>query len=143
MTQIRHIGITNNLEQALHFYKDLLEFKIYKIAEENGECLDNFSALKNVEVTTIKMHDSNNNILELLQYKSHPEKSFNNRARRLSEIGCSHFALTVSDLDSLYKKLTKEGIKFNHPVQVSPDKKVKIAFCRDPDGTLIEMVEEL
>jgi catechol 2,3-dioxygenase-like lactoylglutathione lyase family enzyme len=144
MTQIRHLGITvSNLETALRFYQDLLGFKIHKMALESGECLDNFSALKNVSVTTVKMYDKNKNMLELLHYKSHPEKPFNNRARRLSEVGCSHFALTVSDLDSLYKKLTKEGIKFNHPVQVTPDGKVKVAFCRDPDGTFIEMVEEL
>ena len=39
--------------------------------------------------------------------------------------------------------LTEEGIEFNYPPQTSPDGKVKVAFCRDPDGTLIEMVEEL
>jgi hypothetical protein len=113
------------------------------MADEGGKCLDNFSALRNVDVTTVKMYDNNKNMLELLYYKSHPEKPHNNRERRISEIGCSHFALTVKDLDELYETLTSKGIIFNWPVQVSPDGNVKVAFCRDPDGTLIEMVEEL
>ena len=144
MTNIRHVGLTvSNLQESLGFYVDTLGFKVQKMANEFGECLDNFSALKDVRVVTVKMTDDNNNMLELLCYESHPEKPYNNMVRRITEIGCSHFALTVDDLDSLYDTLIDKGITFNYPVQVSPDGKVKVAFCRDPDGTLIEMVEEL
>lgn len=141
---IRHIGLTvSDLDSSLRFYKEILGFKVKKYAEESGECIDNFSAIKNIDVTTVKMTDKNNNMLELLCYKSHPEKPHNNKVRRITEIGCSHFAMTVDDLDSLYERLLSEGIEFNYPVQTSPDGKVKITFCRDPDGTLIELVEEL
>ena len=34
-----------------------------------------------------------------------------NKFRRLTEIGCSHFALTVDDLDSLYSTLKEQGIE--------------------------------
>jgi glyoxylase I family protein len=144
MTLIRHLGITiTDVERSLKFYVDTLGFKVHKIADESGECIENFSNLKDVSVKTIKMTDSNDNILELLYYESHPEKPYNNKARRLAEVGCSHFALTVDDLDELYKILVAEGTEFNYPVQISPDGNVKIAFCRDPDGTFIELVEEL
>jgi glyoxylase I family protein len=144
MALIRHIGVTiTDVERSLKFYVDALGFKIHKIADESGECIDNFSKLKDIDVKTIKMVDPNNNILELLHYRSHPEKPHNNRERRLSEIGCSHFALTVEDLDGLYERLIGQGIEFNYPIQRSPDNRVKIAFCQDPDGTYIELVEEL
>lgn len=144
MNCIRHLGVTvSDLDKALEFYVDLLGFRVHKMADESGECIDNFSSLKDVAVTTVKMYDNNDNMLELLHYKSHPEPADKNRTRPITEIGCSHFALTVDDLDSLYDSLSGEGIEFNYPVQVSPDGNVKVAFCRDPDGTLIEMVEEL
>ena len=144
MTQIRHIGVTvSNLEKSLNFYTEMLGFEIQKKAHESGECLENFTSLKDVNVTTVKMVDKTKNILELLCFESHPEKPHNNKARRLSEIGCSHFALTVENLDALYEKLVDCGIEFNYPVQISPDGKVKVAFCRDPDGTFIELVEVL
>lgn len=144
MALIRHIGIVvTDIEQSLQFYKDVLGFKILKKADESGTCIDNFLNIQNTNVTTVKMIDPNNNILELLYFNSHPELSDTNKLRRLTEIGCSHFALTVNDLDTLYSTLKEQGIEFNHPPQVSDDGNVKVAFCRDPDGTFIEMVEEL
>jgi|TARA_R110000824_G_C14943052_1_gene650069 lactoylglutathione lyase len=141
---IRHVGIVvTDIEQSLQFYKDVLGFKILKKADESGTCIDNFLNIQNTNVTTVKMIDPNNNILELLYFNSHPELSDTNKLRRLTEIGCSHFALTVNDLDTLYSTLKEQGIEFNHPPQVSDDGNVKVAFCRDPDGTFIEMVEEL
>ena len=144
MAFIRHIGIVvTDLEQSLQFYRDALGFKVLKKADESGTCIDNFLNIQNTNVTTVKMIDPNNHILELLYFNSHPELSDTNKFRRLTEIGCSHFALTVNDLDTLYSTLKEQGIEFNHPPQVSDDGNVKVAFCRDPDGTFIEMVEEL
>ena len=144
MALIRHIGVViTDVEQSLQFYRDVLGFEILKQADESGTCIDNFLNIQNTNVTTIKMIDPNNNILELLYFHSHPEFPDTNKSRRLTEIGCSHFALTVDDLDSLYSTLKEQGIEFNYPPQVSDDGNVKVAFCRDPDGTYIEMVEEL
>ena len=144
MAFIRHIGIVvTDLEQSLQFYRDALGFKVLKKADESGTCIDNFLNIQNTNVTTVKMIDPNNHILELLYFNSHPELSDTNKFRRLTEIGCSHFALTVDDLGSLYSTLKEQGVEFNYPPQVSDDGNVKVAFCRDPDGTFIEMVEEL
>lgn len=144
MSLIRHIGVViTDIEKSLDFYVNTLGFKISKRADESGNCIDNFLSLTNTEVTTIKMSDDNDNILELLYFNSHPEKADNNKNRLLNEIGCSHFALTVTNLDELYSFLNDVNIEFNYPPQISDDGKVKVAFCRDPDGTFIEMVEEL
>ncbi len=143
MANLRHVGITvSSLERSLDFYQNAFGFEVTKMMEESGECLDNFSSIKNILVTTVKMKDSVGNMIELLCYKSHPRsENFN---RMVTEVGCSHIALTVNDLDKLYTKLIEEyDTKFNYPVQVSPDGKVKVAFCKDPDGTLLELVEEL
>ena len=144
MAQIRHVGIViTDIEKSLDFYVNTLSFKILKRADEFGKRIDNFLSLADVEVTTIKMLDDNSNILELLYFASHPDKADNNKNRLLNEIGCSHFALTVGNLDELYSHLSDRDIKFNYPPQTSEDGKVKVAFCRDPDGTFIELVEEL
>ena len=63
--------------------------------------------------------------------------------KKIIQIGISHYALSVDDLDSLYKNLIEEKASFFYEVQTSPDGNVKIAFCRDPEGNILELVEEL
>tara|TARA_B110001454_G_C12484478_1_gene335763 strand:+ start:95 stop:526 length:432 start_codon:yes stop_codon:yes gene_type:complete len=139
---IRHTGIVvTNLEESKKFYCDLLGFKVQKEMDESGEFINNFSDLDDVLVTTSKMTLENGHMVELLKYKSHPEEP--DMLRKITQIGCSHIALTVDDLDETYARLVENGVIFNSPPQYSPDGKAKVTFCKDPDGSLVELVEEL
>ena len=146
MISLRHIGITVvNMEKMQNFYCNLLGCKVLKTMEESGEVIDNFSGLNGIEVTTIKMELPNSGVIELLKYHSPKLNAacLQNIYKKIIQIGISHYALTVSDLDSLYENLTKEGVYFFYEVQTSPDGNAKIAFCRDPEGNILELVEEL
>jgi len=144
MISLRHLGITvDNIEKMENFYCNLLGCEVYKIMQEEGACIDNFSGIENIKVTTSKMNLPGGGLLELLKYHSPANTSFPDQNRQIIEVGLSHLALTVDNLDLLYENLMKEGIVFLYPVQASPDGNVKIAFCRDPEGNLIELVEEL
>ena len=137
--EIRHIGIVvNNMENSLKFYRDLLGLKIIRDMDEHGNYIDNMLSLDNVQVRTIKMSaDIGNTLIELLDFKSHND----NEIRNFYTIGASHVALTVDNLDDLYKHLSENNVKFNAPPQKSSDGLVKVTFCNDPDGTPIELVE--
>ena len=138
---LRHIGITvTDLEESISFYRDVLNFEVQRVMDESGPHIDKFSALSNVKVCTVKMKDRNNNMIELLKYSSHPETANNDQITR---IGCSHFALTVDNLDLLVKKIIERGYSINCEPQFSPDGKVKLTFAKGPDGVLLELVEEL
>ena len=141
ISNIRHTGIVvKDLEKSLNFYRDMLGFQISKQMEETGNCLEAILALKGVKITTVKMMAPDKQMIELLQYQSHIKKE---ELREICDIGISHIALTVSDLDSDYEKLRKKGIQFNAPPQISDDGHVKVTFCRAPEGTFIELVEVL
>ena len=83
----------------------------------------------------------NGDMVELLHYDSHPEEP--DMTRKITQIGCSHIALTVNNLDETYNMLRENDVKFNSPPQHSPDGFAKVTFCKDPDGSLVELVEEL
>jgi catechol 2,3-dioxygenase-like lactoylglutathione lyase family enzyme len=138
---LRHTGITvTDIDESIEFYRDILGFEIIRIMDESGEHIDNFSALSNVEVTTVKMRDKSGGMLELLKYKSHQRQA---EIDDITRIGCSHIALTINNLDLLLDKLDKKGYIINCKPQFSPDGNVKLTFCRGPDGVLLELVEEL
>lgn len=142
MKSVRHFGIVvTDMEKSLKFYRDLLGLKIKVDAIEEGPFIDAISGLKNVKVRTVKMAADDGYLIELLWYKSHPRKRRENND--ICNIGASHPAFTVENLDYEYERLKKNGVKFNCPPQISPDGKAKVTFCYDPDNTPIELVEEI
>lgn len=139
---IRHIGIVvSNLEVSLNFYEKLLGLQVVKLMEEAGEYINNMLVLKDVNVTTIKLAAPDGNLIELLYFHSHPRKF--KKIKQACDIGITHFAIAVDDLNEEYNRLLKAGIKFNAPPQQSPDGYAKVTFCRDPDENLIELVQVL
>ena len=138
---IRHTGIVViDLEASLRFYRDLLGFQIAKQMEESGDYIDNISSIRNIKVTTVKIMAPDGQMIELLQYHSHPREQ---KLREICDIGIIHIAFTVEDLNSEYDRLKGKGVPFNAPPQLSPDDYAKVTFCRAPEGTLIELVEML
>lgn len=140
---VRHLGIVvSDIGRALHFYQDLLGFKIVNINNESGEYIDNLLSLPNTCVTTIKLSASDNEtLIELLDFKSHND--YTAKERHIYSVGASHVAFTVDNLDALYHRLLEAGVRFNASPQLSPDGHVKVTFCYDPDGTPVELVEVL
>ena len=141
---LRHLGITvRDINKSLYFYRDLLGLVVSKDLQEQGVHIDNFSCLKNVQLRTIKLKDVNGMILELLEYRSPASESLvDNFDRPINRMGISHFALTVDNIDEIFNKLLSNGISFNYAVQTVPDNdSIRIAFCRDFEGNLIELVE--
>jgi catechol 2,3-dioxygenase-like lactoylglutathione lyase family enzyme len=140
---VRHFGIvTKDMGKSLHFYCDLLGLKIKKEMLEKGKFIDTILGLKNVKVRTVKMiAKEGSTLIELLEYRSHKGKQRENY--EIFDLGASHLAFTVDNLDKEYKRLKKAGVKFISAPRVSPDGKAKVAFCQDPNYVPVELVEEL
>lgn len=143
MKTIRHFGIVvSDLEKSLHFYRDLLGLTIKRDMLEEGEFIDTILGLQDVRVHTVKMiSQSGDMLVELLEYASHEGKK--REHYEIFDIGASHVAFTVENVDQEYQKLQQEGISFTCEPQVSPDGKAKVTFCFDPDGVPVELVQQL
>ena len=139
--RIRHTGIVvSDLDRALRFYRDLLGLDIKRRMVESGPCIANVLGLPDVVVETVKLGlDDEGTQIELLSFISHSVSA--PEGNRALLIGPTHVALTVANLGDLYAKMFAAGIEFNCPPQDSPDGKVTLTYCRDPDGNLVELVE--
>lgn len=142
ITNIRHTGlVVADLEKALHFWHDLLGFKVEKQMEESGSHIDAMMGLKDVRVTTVKMTVPEGGMIELLCFHSHPDRPVWEGTPYST--GFTHVAMTVDNLDDVYEKLTNAGAIFNALPQHSPDGAVKVIYCKGPEGVLLELVEIL
>ena len=139
---LRHMGlVVKDIDSALHFYTKILGFKVLKDAQENGPFIETILNKPRVDVRTVKMKAGDDNaLLELLYFNNTIDDSC---PHIINQKGFSHMALTVFDVDKTYKDLRGHGIAFVSPPQISADGKAKVAFCRDPEGNLLEMVQEL
>lgn len=143
VTAVRHFGIVvEDLERALRFYRDLLGLKVVRTMEESGVYLDRILGLSDARVTTVKLGtDDGATLVELLKFTSHGDGYA--ATRPIYQIGPSHVAFTVDDLDAAYLTLVGAGIVFTASPQLSPDGYAKLAYCYDPDCTAVELVQVL
>tara|TARA_R110000782_G_scaffold243346_1_gene329880 strand:- start:73 stop:504 length:432 start_codon:yes stop_codon:yes gene_type:complete len=142
MFSLRHVGITvQDMKKSLELYRDYFKFQVVWDEIEEGKFIDGLSGIDDIVVRTVKLKDLNGGMVELLEYESHPQSLEN--LRPIVNIGVSHFAMTVQDLDKTYEDLLKLGLSFNEKPAISPDGGAKVCFGRDFDGTLIELVEVL
>ena len=142
ISKLRHTGIVvRNLNQSIVFY-EALGFKTWKREIEQGQFLETLVDLKNVRVETAKLKAPCGALLELLQYHSHPVQ-MEIFPQPSNQLGCSHIALTVDSIDGALECVQKGGGSLVNPSETAPDGKVRVAYCHDPEGNLLELVEEL
>jgi len=114
-------------------------------AEEYGTYIDKFSDLTGVEVRTIKMESSGGSMIELLYYYNYPDADTSRLPLKykINQVGISHVALTIDSFVALQKEFENGELDFVCPPLQPPGANVLVAFARDPDGNLLELVEEL
>jgi len=139
---IRHTGIVvRNHEKAVPFYEGM-GFLMLKREMEKGPYIDMVVGLKNVKVETAKLKSPCGAVLELLQYHSHPsDKKIRNQ--QSNDLGCSHIAITVDDIDKCLNYIQECGGSTASALSSPVADGVRVAYCHDPEGVLIEVVEEI
>ena len=139
--RIRHTGIVvTDMEKALRFYRDLLG--IENVVSDSVVDDDFYARVTGVQGARIRiavLKAPGGGGIELLEYLSHP-KPPPQRAES-SDIGCSHVAFFVDDIDEAYEELSSAGVRFNCPPALHPTGYAKIAYCHDFDGTIVELVQ--
>lgn len=141
MTVLRHAGIVAaDLERSLGFYRDLLGFRVVREMEESGPYLEALLGMPGARVRTVKLAGTEGGAqVELLAFAAPADRG---GGGALNRPGPTHVAVTVRGIDDLYRRMRAAGVAFVSAPLGSPDGRVRVAFCRDPDGTFVELVEE-
>lgn len=138
----RHAGIVvRDLSEAIDFYTGL-GLELFLRDMEQGKFIDRVVNLNEAKVETAKLKSPCGFLLELLQYHSHPESKEIN-LQSSNRLGCSHISFTVDDLQKALTEIKEKGGNFNYPSKLASNGKVKVAYCHDPEGNLLELVEEI
>ncbi|MBM9546263.1 VOC family protein [Leptospira sp. 201903074] len=138
----RHTGlVVRKLSESLKFY-EALGFVLWKREIEEGRFIETVVGIGSVKLETAKMHASDGSMIELLEYHSHPLKKEKVNSPS-NTLGCSHIAFTVDDIERTCELIKTLGGNIVNDPALSPSGMVKVAYCHDIDGILLELVEEV
>lgn len=139
MFSMRHIGIvTANPLESMKFYKSL-GFDVVSDNREVGNFISKILGIDDVLVRTIKLSNGSFTV-ELLNF----EEMCDTTHRSLTSLGCTHFAVNVECIESMYQKICSlNAIPVSKPL-VSNDGNAAVFFAKDPNNEVyIEFVQVL
>ena len=143
MTVLRmtHIGIcVAEVERSLHFYRDLLGFRLRSELRVEGEPSDTLLRLPDVALRAVYLERDGTRI-ELLHYAS-PVAVGDGEPRPMNARGLTHLSLRVDDVAETVGRLREAGIRIIEESRIDfPEFETAAIFACDPDGTLIELVQ--
>ena len=82
-------------------------------------------------------------VVELIEFLSPPGKLFPSDFQ-YNNVGVTHIAFKVNDIEGMYQDLAAKGVKFNSPPQSIEAKDlglIKAVYFKDPDGITLEFME--
>jgi catechol 2,3-dioxygenase-like lactoylglutathione lyase family enzyme len=79
--------------------------------------------------------------IELLHYDV-PGHEGDGSPRAMNRLGLTHLSLRVDDLDAALGRLEACGGRVLRETRIEPQPGTRVAFATDPDGTLVELLEQ-
>jgi catechol 2,3-dioxygenase-like lactoylglutathione lyase family enzyme len=148
ITGMQHVGVcVSNLENSLAFYCGTLGLKKqvgFEIEEEKVS--RNILGLPGAKLRVAMVQHGESTeatVIELIQFLSPSGKGFPDDFQ-YNNVGITHIAFKVTEIDKMYNDLVGKGVRFNSPVQTVETKElgtIKAAYFRDPDGISLELME--
>ena len=144
MKGLHHVGITvKDLDASIRFYHDILglEFSNEPSPWFEGAELGDAVGVPGAALRQVSLL-LGDTTFELLEYKSPPSET--TAPLKSSNMGASHVAFLVDDIDTKTAELEAKGIEFYSPVNVVDDGVLagwRWVYFDDPDGYPLELVE--
>jgi catechol 2,3-dioxygenase-like lactoylglutathione lyase family enzyme len=134
---LNHVGLTvGNLEQAVRHYCDVLGLRLLAKTEDESPMIRTITGIPDAQTV-------NGGVLELIEYVA-PQKPQHQLS--LLDVGTSHIALQVDDIDAAYAKLVAASVAVTStPVNIDAPGTIwhgaRVLYSRDPDGRTVELIE--
>jgi catechol 2,3-dioxygenase-like lactoylglutathione lyase family enzyme len=137
---IHHVGLSFvDIDRSIVFYRDMLGMEMLGQSSFVDTKYGTIMALEGAtgRAAMLKTQDLQ---VELFEF-AHPEPRSSDPDRPVSDHGITHFCMKVTDLDGEFERLEALGMRFHcAPLTFRPG--LRATYGRDPDGNVIELLED-
>ncbi|WNG90733.1 VOC family protein [Mycobacterium sp. ITM-2016-00318] len=138
-TRISHVGLcVSNIEKSLRFYVDGLGFEVQEQIPSKDEVAELAEVTPPVDMLA-QFIVKDRTRLELLAWRRPGVRGEASRYR--NQIGLTHLAFQVDDLDEATARLVSLGGTVIEETRTTLVDTIKLVVVKDPDGTRIELVQ--
>lgn len=122
-----HVGMTSgDMDRSIAFYCDLLGLTLrLRKANDGGE---------------VAFLDAGGGMLEIIAPKAGAGRF---RDVPMSEAGMRHLTLAYDSVDAMFEMLEAKGVEIVERPRDAHNREMikRVAFVRDPDGVIVELIE--
>jgi len=138
-----HTSFTvSSLSQALEFWHGALGLEIVRQTDfRGGAYIEAITGIPGAELAVANVA-APGHIIELIEYRAPPTRT--KLEPRICDVGSSHIAFEVDDLDGLLAEVAPLGWKPHgspQPIAGGPRKGYRVVYVRGPDGIVLELIE--
>jgi len=140
---VQHVGITvSNLDEALHFFNDLLGLEALPFREASGERIETILGIPGASLRLSGVKTPDNKNIELIEYLASKGERIN---LKTCNPGVTHISFVVDDIQKMYDDLTAKGVNFISPPywggKTIAGMDWGVCFLKGPDGISIELMQ--
>ena len=149
LTGVHHFSFSvQNLDRTINFYTGVLGIKLQSRARNKYDTLGTalFGTKWGVHQEHADLELAVMNIggtrVEFIEYKDPPNQPYH---KNPSIAGSAHLCFRVDDIEQTRARLVEAGVEFHSPIQSFMEQgKIEWKWCyfRDPDGIVLELVEQ-
>lgn len=139
---IHAVIVVSEMENALHFYRDLLGLVVRVDIMHDPGPLSRLSALPEPDVRAVILDCPDGSELELAEFR-HP-RGRDKLDREWPDVGINSVTLQVEHLDDLLDRLASEGFDTLGEVvsyAMEEDGEMRVVYCRAPDDVILTLAE--
>jgi catechol 2,3-dioxygenase-like lactoylglutathione lyase family enzyme len=138
---VHHVALsTRDADRLIAFYREAFGFEVeFDFPwDESNEAFKKSHAVDESAGRVVMIRNGGSR-LEIFEYaKPAPRSDIPGRAN--ADLGIAHFAIEVRDIAKEYARLARAGLRFQSELVVQTPT-IQMAYGRDPDGNLIELID--
>ncbi|MBI2909209.1 MAG: VOC family protein [Chloroflexi bacterium] len=133
-----HHHVISDLDRAVVFYRDILGMSVDCIVDISGPGIAEGTGLPGAHLRSAHMVLDTVEYVELHHYVRPEGKK--RSEMRLCDVGCSHVAFEVDDVQQSYQELKAKGVRFlSAPVKLKAEVRAEMVYMHDQDDYILEL----